>query len=48
MPPKNTPGKTVETITHDEAKRLNIPTAELSTVARKEDLKPVSVSSENR
>ena len=43
-PIKNVPGKTVETITHDEAKRLVIPTAELSVVARKEDLKPVQVS----
>ncbi|MCL2790817.1 MAG: site-specific DNA-methyltransferase [Desulfobulbus sp.] len=38
---KNASGKTVATLTHDEAKRLNIPTTELSTVARKEDLKPV-------
>ena len=42
--PRNTSGKTVEALTHDEAKRLNIPTTELSTVARKEDLKPVQVS----
>jgi adenine-specific DNA-methyltransferase len=49
MPPKNTaPGKTVETFTHDDAKRLNIPTTELSTVARKEDLKPVQVSYQRR
>ena len=40
--------KTVETITHDDAKRLNIPTTELSTVARKEDLKPVKVSYRRR
>jgi hypothetical protein len=39
--PKNTPGKSVESLIHDEAKRLNIPTAELSAVARKQDLKPV-------
>jgi hypothetical protein len=39
MPPKSpAPGKTVETFTHDDAKRLNIPTTELSTVARKEYL----------
>jgi adenine-specific DNA-methyltransferase len=45
---KNTSGKSVETLTHDEAKRLNIPTAELSSVARKEDLKPVEVSYKRR
>jgi adenine-specific DNA-methyltransferase len=46
--PKNSSGKTVETFTHDDAKRLNIPTTELSTVARKEDLKPVQVSYQRR
>jgi hypothetical protein len=46
---KNTSsGKMVETFTHDEAKRLNIPTAELSTVARKDDLKPMEVSYKRR
>ena len=45
---KKITGKSVETITHDESKRLNIPTAELSTVARKEDLKPVQVSYQRR
>ena len=44
----NDKGKTVETLIHDEAKRLNIPTTELSTVARKEDLKPVHVSYKRR
>ena len=49
MPPKKpAPAKTIETIMHDEAKRLNIPTTELSTVARKEDLKPVQVSYKRR
>ncbi|MCL2000604.1 MAG: site-specific DNA-methyltransferase, partial [Planctomycetes bacterium] len=49
MPPKKTaPDKTVETLTHDEAKRLNIPTTELSAVARKEDLKPVRASYRRR
>ena len=41
-------GKTVETITHDDAKRLKIPTVELSPVARREDLKPVQVSYRRR
>jgi adenine-specific DNA-methyltransferase len=49
MPPKEAaPGKTVEALTHGEAKRVNIPTTELSTVARKEDVKPVEVSYERR
>ena len=49
MPPKRpASGKTVESITHDEAKRVNIPTSELATVARKEDLKPIQVSYKRR
>ncbi|MDR2503228.1 MAG: site-specific DNA-methyltransferase [Deltaproteobacteria bacterium] len=49
MPPKSSaPGKTVETLTHDEARRFNIPTTELSSVARKEDLRPVEVSYKRR
>lgn len=40
--------KTVETLTHDEASRLNIPTAELSTVARKDDLTPIRVAYQRR
>jgi len=48
MPPKQDTQKTIETITHDEARRLNIPTTELSTVARREDLKPVEVSYRRR
>jgi len=47
MPPKtkdSSLGKTVETIVHDEAKRLNIPSAELAAVARREDVRPVQVS----
>jgi adenine-specific DNA-methyltransferase len=51
MPPKtknSSPAKTVETIIHDEAKRLNIPTTELSTVARREDVQPVQVSYQRR
>lgn len=48
MPLKQNTQKTVEAIIHDEAKRLNIPTTELSTVARKEDLNPVQVSYKRR
>lgn len=44
MPPKKSSSKDVETLTHDEAKRLNIPTAELSTVARPRDIAPVTVA----
>jgi adenine-specific DNA-methyltransferase len=48
MVQKSISTKSVETLTHDEAKRLNIPTAELSAVARKEDLRPVEVSYKRR
>lgn len=44
MPPKKPSPKHVEALTHDEAKRLNIPTAELSTVARTRDIAPVTVA----
>ena len=44
MPPKKMTEKSVETLTHDEARRLNIPTAELSTVARSKDIAPVSIA----
>ena len=44
MPPKKSSRKSVETLTHDEARRLNIPTAELSTVARPRDIAPVTVA----
>lgn len=44
MPPKKSSRKSVETLTHDEARRLNIPTAELSTVARPKDIAPVSIA----
>jgi adenine-specific DNA-methyltransferase len=37
------PGKTVETIKHDEAKRKNIPTAEYQSVLEKQKLAPVEV-----
>lgn len=41
---KTAPGKTVEAIKHDEAKRKNIPTAELQSVVQKEAREPVTVS----
>ena len=44
MPPKKSSRKSVETLTHDEARRLNIPTAELSTVAAPRDIAPVAVA----
>lgn len=44
MPPKKSSPKSVETLTHDEARRLNIPTAELSAVARTRDIAPVTVA----
>ena len=44
MPPKKSSSKDVKTLTHDEARRLNIPTAELSTVARPRDIAPVTVA----
>lgn len=45
---KNKIEKSVETITHNEASRVNIPTVELSSVARKNDLAPVRVAYERR
>ncbi|MDR3176363.1 MAG: site-specific DNA-methyltransferase [Desulfovibrio sp.] len=47
-PQKSASGKTVETIVHDDSKRLNIPTVELSGVARKQDMNPVQVSYKRR
>ncbi len=40
--------KTVESLTHDEAKRRNIPTAEFQSVARPEDQSPVRVAYNRR
>jgi adenine-specific DNA-methyltransferase len=40
--------KTVETITHDEASRKNIPTAEFQSVMRKEEQSPIRVAYERR
>ena len=45
MPPKKpTPKKTVEALSHDEAKRKNIPTAEYQSVLQKNEQEPVKVS----
>jgi len=43
---KNT--KTVETLTHDEASRKNIPTAEYQSVMRKEEQSPIRIAYERR
>ena len=43
---KNT--KTVETLTHDEASRKNIPTAEFQSVMRKDEQDPIRVAYERR
>ncbi|MDZ4860584.1 MAG: hypothetical protein SGI88_16535, partial [Candidatus Hydrogenedentes bacterium] len=40
--------KTVTTLTHDEAKRKNIPTAEHQSVVAKEALDPIRVAYERR
>lgn len=50
MAPKKKTGKekSIETLIHEEASRLNIPTAELSSVAKKSDLAPVRVAYERR
>ena len=40
--------KTVETLTHEEASRKNIPTAEYQSVMRKDDLTPIRVAYERR
>ena len=40
--------KKVETITHDEASRRNLPTAEFQSVMRKEDRSPIRVAMERR
>ncbi|MCX5905869.1 MAG: DNA methylase, partial [Deltaproteobacteria bacterium] len=38
--------KTVETLTHDEARRKHIPTAEYQSVMRKEEEEPIRVTYE--
>jgi adenine-specific DNA-methyltransferase len=46
--PKPEIKKTVETLTHEEASRKNIPTAEFQSVMRKEEQSPVRVAYERR
>ena len=40
--------KTVETLLHDEASRVYIPTAEYESVLREEDKSPIQVAYERR
>jgi adenine-specific DNA-methyltransferase len=46
--PKAEKPKTVETLTHEEASRKNIPTAEFQSVMRKDEQSPVRVAYERR
>src|SRR5688500_3229186 len=51
MPEKTAPAKAlkkVETLTHDEASRLNIPTAELQSLVQKDHQDPLRVAYERR
>ena len=48
MAKKTTKRKSVETITHDRAKRRNIPTAEYQPVMRSDDQNPIQVAYERR
>ncbi|MDZ7664459.1 MAG: hypothetical protein U5K27_03900 [Desulfotignum sp.] len=45
---KTTTSKSVATITHDEASRKNIPTAEFQSVMRDDELTPLRVAYERR
>ena len=45
---KKNNAKTVETLTHDEASRKNIPTAEYQSVMRKDEQSPIRVAYERR
>src|SRR4026207_1729868 len=47
-PRKNSTRKTVATLTHEEARRKNIPTAEYQSVMHKEAESPVRVAYERR
>ena len=40
--------KSVETLTHEDASRLNIPTAEFQSVMEKEEQSPIRVAYERR
>ena len=42
------PGKSVEALTHEEATRKNIPTAEYQSVMQKEEQSPVRVAYDRR
>jgi len=46
--PKSEKKKTVETLTHEEASRKNIPTAEFQSVMHKEEQSPIRVAYERR
>lgn len=46
--PKKQDEKTVKTLTHDEASRKNIPTAEYQSIMAKEDQSPIRVAYERR
>src|SRR5664279_5819723 len=46
--PKVEKQKTVETLTHEEASRKNIPTAEFQSVMRKDEQTPIRVAYERR
>jgi adenine-specific DNA-methyltransferase len=46
--PKQNGNKTIETLTHEEASRKNIPTAEYQSVMRKEEQSPIRVAYERR
>ena len=46
--PKPTSRKKIETLTHEEAKRKNIPTAEYQSVMREDDQSPIRVAYERR
>src|ERR1700732_5193576 len=50
MPSKPKPDKTktVETLTHEEASRKNIPTAEFQSVMRKDEQSPIRVAYQRR
>lgn len=45
---KKSPLKSVETITHDEDKRKNIPTAEFQSILKQDEQNPVRVAYERR
>ena len=48
MAKRTRPAKSVETLTHGDATRKNIPTAEYQTVMREEDQNPIRVAYERR